>query len=112
MDTWRGPLDGWQELLEVWGLFLAFAILVLGGVAVNAWARRHPSRSRWRAAVPLAAHRWARRLGACTAPARKTLLREIADMADRRKRAARKVLDEQRVPPQASGAAVNSTVEA
>jgi hypothetical protein len=30
MDTWRGPLDGWQDLLEVWGFFATFAILSLG----------------------------------------------------------------------------------
>jgi hypothetical protein len=111
MGAWRGPLDGWQELLGVWGLFVAFAILVLGAVAANALARPHPSWSRWEAAVGFAAHQWARRLGALTARATEAPLQQIAELAHRWERAVRR-LDELGVQRRASGAAVNETIEA
>jgi hypothetical protein len=95
MDTWQGPVRGWQELVGSWVFLAAFALLFLAAVTVNAMAHTHPAVSRGRAAAARAADRGVRRLWALTAPRAAAVLLAVTEVTARRLRSVRRTIGEQ-----------------
>jgi hypothetical protein len=96
MDTWQGPMSGWQELAGSWALLAAVALLLLAAVTANALADTHPVLGRRRDAAARAAGRAAARLWAFAAPRAEAALRWVAEVTDRSLVAVRRVIDERR----------------
>jgi len=96
MDTWQGPMSGWQELVGSWVFLAAFALLVLAVVTANAMADTHPALGRWRDAAARAGDRVAARLWAFAEPRAVAAMRATAEVTDRSLVAVRKIIDERR----------------
>jgi acyl transferase domain-containing protein len=95
MDTWQGPMSGWQELVGSWVSLAAFALLVLAAVTANALADTHPALGRWRDAAARTVDRAADRAWAVAAPRAEAALRWTAEVTDSSLVAVRRVVDEQ-----------------
>lgn len=96
MDAWQGPVTGWQALVGPWVSLMAFAVLLLAVVTMNALADMHPTLGRWRDAAARTVDRVAGRMWAFALPRAEAALRWSAETTDRSLVAIRRVIDEQR----------------